>query len=66
MAEFYDTVFNNVDQDAFAFLMDPSPGWANMKDCGNFPCTAPKNALLIFKDTTFKGSNKPRWAKRSF
>lgn len=46
MAEFYDTEFENVESDAIAFIMDPKPGWANIADCGNYPCTAPKNVLI--------------------
>merc|ERR1712100_3323 len=48
MVEFYDTEFHNIDADAIAYLMHPKPGWANIKDCGDFPCTAPLNALLYF------------------
>ena len=29
-------------------LMDPPRGWANPKDCVEFPCTAPENILLKF------------------
>jgi len=53
MAEFYDTKFIDVDEDAVAYLMDPNPAWAAIDDCGSFPCTAPSNALLTFEDTTF-------------
>jgi hypothetical protein len=48
MVEFYDSEFTNIDGDAFSWLMPPNPGWANIKDCGEFPCTAPLNALLTF------------------
>lgn len=54
-AEFYDTVFENVEDDAFGYLMDPDEKWANVKDCGEFPCTAPWNTLLSFKNTKFQG-----------
>jgi len=53
MAEFYDTKFIDVDEDAVAYLMDPNPAWAAIDYCGSFPCTAPSNALLTFEDTTF-------------
>lgn len=33
--------FNNVHQDAMAFLMDPPEAWNNVDDCIGFPCTAP-------------------------
>lgn len=62
MAEFYDSIFHDIEGDAFAYIMDPYPGWANLKDCGDFPCTAPLNTALMFKDTSFEGT-KPRWAK---
>jgi hypothetical protein len=29
-------------------LYDPPKGWANLDDCGNFPCTAPNNVILSF------------------
>lgn len=45
----------DVDDGGFAFLEKPAPGWANVKDCGNFPCTAPNNIILSFADTTYKG-----------
>lgn len=53
--EFYDTTFENVDPDALAFFFEPPKGWANIADCGEFPCTAPKNTLYSFKRTTFIG-----------
>lgn len=33
--------------------MDPPLAWANLDDCGTFPCTAPLNALLNFRRTSF-------------
>jgi hypothetical protein len=65
MIEFYDTKFTNVDGDALAYLMSPPESWANIKDCGAFPCTAPLNALLTFEGTTFSGT-RPRWATSDF
>jgi len=52
---FYDTKFTNVEGDAMAYIYDPPQGWANLKDCNEFPCTAPLNVLLNFKRTTFSG-----------
>ena len=62
--------FNNIkfidtDDKGFVFLDKPSPGWANVKDCGNFPCTAPNNLIFSFKSTTYKGS-MPAFAYRDF
>lgn len=51
----YDTEFTDVDDESFAWLASPAPGWANVKDCGNFPCTAPYNVLNSFHRTVFKG-----------
>jgi len=55
---FYDTVFDNVHGDAMAWIMPPSPGWANLKDCGNFPCTAPYNILFSFIRTRYTAKQK--------
>jgi len=65
MVEFYDSKFIDVDGDALSYIMDPNPGWANVKDCGNFPCTAPLNVLFTFTDSIFEGS-RPRWATPDF
>lgn len=65
MVEFYDSEFTNIDEDALGYIMHPKPEWANIKDCGNFPCTAPLNVLLTFKNSNFYGS-KPSWAKNDF
>jgi hypothetical protein len=65
MVEFYDSKFIDVEGDAIAYVDDPNPSWANIKDCGEFPCTAPNNVLFQFFDTEFEGS-KPRWATDDF
>jgi hypothetical protein len=45
-------------QDGMAYIMPPNPGWANLKDCVEFPCTAPANILFSFKGTKYNmGSN---------
>lgn len=66
MMEFHDTVFTNTSGDAMAYIFDPPQGWANVKDCGNFPCTAPLNTILSFKDTTFGGVTTPSYATSNF
>lgn len=65
MLQAYGNEFVDVKDGAFASLSDPNPKWANLKDCGDFPCTAPWNLLFSFKDTTWRGS-KPRWADKEF
>lgn len=58
-ATFHSPIFENIHQDAMAFLFTPPDEWANLDDCGDFPCTAPSNALLDFEDATWKGPLKP-------
>lgn len=65
MHEFYDTTFENNEDDALGYFFEPPRGWAIIKDCGNFPCTAPKNTIFSFKRTTFKGL-RPSFAAESF
>ena len=62
---FYDNHFTDVAEDSFALLASPSPGWANGKDCGNFPCTAPNNVLNSFHRTVWSGRT-PYDAKSRF
>ena len=65
MLQAYGNEFVDVKDGAWATLSDPNPGWANLKDCGDFPCTAPWNLLFSFKETTWRGV-KPRWAAKDF
>jgi hypothetical protein len=53
--EFYDTQFTDIEDGAMANLLSPNPAWANIDDCGNFPCTGPYNLLYSFKNTTWLG-----------
>jgi len=52
---FKKTNFINVTDSSVAFLMDPDPGWANLDDCGPFPCTAPSNVVMRFTESSFSG-----------
>ena len=56
---FTNTEFVNVNHNALASLNDPNPGWANLADCGQFPCTAPHNAIIKFKNAKASGSLVP-------
>ena len=49
-----------------AWMATPKDAWANMADCGEFPCTAPLNALLKFENTVFEGENVPEYADTEF
>jgi hypothetical protein len=44
---------NNVSPDALAYIMAPPQKWANLKDCGAFPCSGPLNILFSFMDTKY-------------
>jgi hypothetical protein len=35
---------------------DPDPFWANLNDCGDFPCTGLYNLLIEMKSTTYTGT----------
>jgi len=59
MQEFYDTKIVNVHPDALGFFFEPPQGWAIIKDCGEWPCTAPKNTIFSFKRTTFEQGRPP-------
>jgi hypothetical protein len=63
--EFYDTKFTDVKDGSLAYIMNPDPTWANLDDCGLYPCTGPRNALLSFQGSTFSGL-KPKWAAPDF
>ena len=49
--------FINVAKESLGYLSSPKPGWANVKDCGNFPCTAPYNALFKYVNTSWEGGS---------
>lgn len=41
--------FEDVRQEGFTYIFDPPSGWANIADCGEWPCTAPENVLMKFE-----------------
>jgi len=63
---FNDNVFEDCDLEAFTYVPNPNPGWANPKDCGNFPCTAPHNVFFRFHNTYFTGTTEGFWFTRDF
>lgn len=65
-SEFIDTYFYNVTSESMAYMETPMAKWANMGDCGEFPCTAPLNALFDFKGSVFEGENIPVYAASEF
>lgn len=66
MATFENTVFENVEERAVAWLEDPNPGWANPTDCGEWPCTAPRNVVLKFENSQFLGTITPVRVSKDF
>ena len=47
------------------YIYDPPESWARLVDCGDFPCTGPKNVLVTMQGTKFEGK-KPRMSKPDF
>jgi hypothetical protein len=62
---FRNVEFINVEEGAMGRFYDPPAGWANVKDCGNFPCTGPWNTFWHFEGVTWTG-RKPAFAKENF
>jgi len=50
-----DNKFVDVEDDSLFYFSSPSPGWANLKDCGDFPCTAPHNVLFSHTGSKWEG-----------
>jgi hypothetical protein len=57
MHTFKSCTFRDVEDEAFAKLEPPSEGWAIIKDCGEWPCTAPENVVLNFEGTRYSGTS---------
>jgi hypothetical protein len=49
--------FDNCDPSAMTYFFNPPDKWANLADCGDYPCTGPKNTLFSF--TNIKWTNIP-------
>lgn len=64
--KFYNTIFDNVSDEAMVWLEDPDPHWANAADCAGFPCTAPNNVVMTFEGTSFTGSKQPTFREKEF
>lgn len=65
LQQFYDTTFINCETDAIALFFEPPQKWAIIKDCGEWPCTAPKNTIFSFRGNKFEGT-QPAFAGDSF
>ena len=53
--DFTNVVFTDVEDAAFAYIYDPPESWANISDCGEWPCTAPSNAVFTFDNVQYSG-----------
>lgn len=45
--------FHNCQIKAMTHFFEPPDAWANPADCGDFPCTGPKNTIFFFYETEF-------------
>jgi len=59
MQFFSGVVFDDVTNDAVAYIRSPPGKWATIDDCGEFPCTGPQNVVMKFKKVTCTGTEKP-------
>jgi hypothetical protein len=60
MQNFDNIEFINCEVTALTYFFEPPQAWANLADCGDFPCTGPKNTIFSFtniKWTGLKGVN---------
>ena len=48
------------------YLYPPPNEWANIDDCGEFPCTGPNNVLLMFDKIHWSGTVMPLRADSKF
>ena len=46
--------FTNVAYNAIIYIYNPPAAWANIDDCGNWPCTGPSNVVYNFQNTVFE------------
>ena len=64
MHKFNRATFTNVSEDSMAWIEKPNPGWATTtpltspSNCGNWPCTAPENVVLSFKNTVYESNSE--------
>ena len=63
---FKNTIIRNVEENAFIWITDPNPEWANDTDCGKWPCTGPSNIVLKFQETQYEGVTRPMHAASDF
>ena len=57
---FTNSSFNNVADEAMAYIYDPPEGWNNPDDCIAFPCTAPSNVVIQLERVQYSGLVTPK------
>jgi hypothetical protein len=56
MQNFDSLEFINCDTKALTYFFDPPKKWANLADCGDYPCTGPKNTVFSFTNIKWTGN----------
>jgi hypothetical protein len=51
-------IFEDCSPDAMTEFFEPPTKWANLADCGDFPCTGPKNTIFSFKNTQWTATGE--------
>lgn len=50
--------FFNCVSDSMTYFFEPPLSWANLADCGDFPCTGPKNTMFSFTNIKWTGTSE--------
>jgi len=58
--------FINCNVDTMTYFFDPPEKWANLADCGDYPCTGPKNTIFSFINTKWPEGETNKNAKKDF
>ena len=64
--EFDGVTFTDVEDGALIDFFEPPTKWANIADCGDFPCTGPLNTMYKIDGAVFAGTKKPLISLPSF
>lgn len=56
MQQFENLRFHDSEFGAMTWFFEPPMSWANLADCGDFPCTGPKNTVMSFKNIQWLGT----------
>ena len=59
MHKFTNCKFRDVDEESLIWFETAPKSWANISDCGQWPCTAPENVVLSFLGTSWSGITPP-------